>query len=430
MNAEIARVREATLPTPHRFAGRSGGEAGAQVRYVDDSQRILADPRVGGDHRLSFELAGPRERIAHDPAAARAAILTSGGLCPGLNDVIRAIVHSLHFHYGLAEERILGVPNGYRGLCDGAPLAPLTLARVHGIHGTGGSILGTARIEPRVDDIVAALAEHRIDLLFCIGGDGTQRGAHAIHEAAARRGLRLSVVGVPKTIDNDIGWVEKTFGFDTAVSLAREAIDCGHIESSSVIGGVGLVKLMGRQSGFIAACAAIAASHPNFVLVPEVPFALAGEHGLFAALERRLARRGHALIVLAEGAGQELMPAAPASFDASGNRKLQDVGAFLRERIHEHLRSRTIEHTMKYLDPSYLIRAAGANAGDAIFCVNLGHHAAHAAMSGRSDLIVGTWNGRFIHVPIGMAVVERKAIDPAGELWRTVLEVTGQGSLA
>jgi 6-phosphofructokinase 1 len=429
MNAEIARVGEATLPTPHRFAGRPGGPAGAHVRYVDDRERILADARVDGDHRLSFELAGPRERVAHDPAAARAAILTSGGLCPGLNDVIRAIVHSLHFHYGFAEQRILGVPNGYRGLCERAPLAPLTLERVYAIHGTGGSILGTARIEPRIDDLVDALAERRIDLLFCIGGDGTQRGAHAIHEAAARRALRLSVVGVPKTIDNDIGWVEKTFGFDTAVSLAREAIAAAHVEADSVVGGVGLVKLMGRQSGFIAASAAIAASHPNFVLVPEVPFALEGERGLLAALERRLARRAHALIVVAEGAGQELMPTAPASFDVSGNRKLQDVGPFLRERIHEHLRARGLEHTMKYIDPSYLIRAAGANAADSIFCVNLGHHAAHAAMAGKSDLIVGTWNGHFIHAPIALAVAERKTIDPAGELWRTVLEVTGQGAL-
>jgi 6-phosphofructokinase 1 len=426
----VTRVREPRFDTPHRFAGRlATGQAGPAVRYVSDDERILYDVALGGDRTRSLEAAGPRARIAYDPPATTAAILTSGGLCPGLNAVISAVYMGLHHHYGVG--RILGVPNGYAGLMPGRSqgIKPLERDTMKAIARTGGSYLGSARVKPDVRAIVDTLQAYGIDLLFTIGGDGTQRGAHAIHEECAKRGLPIGVIGVPKTIDNDIDYVQKTFGFDTAVEIARQAIAAANTEAESAINGIGLVKLMGRDSGFIAACAAIAASDTNYCLVPEVPFTLDGDGGLLATLERRLARRGHAVIVVAEGAGQELMPQGEAQFDKSGNKLHQDIGPFLKERIAAHLKQRGVEHALKYIDPSYIIRAAPANAADQILCTELGHAAVHAAMAGRGDLIVGSWAGHLTHVPIPLAVQGRRQVDPDGELWRTVLETTGQGPL-
>jgi 6-phosphofructokinase 1 len=429
MNADdtrIQRVRPANLPSAHRFAGRGQGPC---IHHTAEDARVLIEVDADADHRGSFEKAGPRANIAYDPAKATAAILTSGGLCPGLNAVISAVYMSLHHHYGV--QRILGVPNGYAGLMPDrrAGIRPLERNHMKAIARTGGSVLGTARIQPDVRAMVDTLQAWSIDMLFCIGGDGTQRGAHALHEECARRGLGISVVGIPKTIDNDISWVEKTFGFETAVEIARQAIAAANIEAESAINGIGLVRLMGRDSGFIAAAASIAASDVNYCLVPEVPFSLDGEHGLLACLERRLPDRGHAVIVVAEGAGQHLMPSAEERRDASGNRLHQDNGPWLRDLITTHLRHKGIPHAIKYIDPSYLIRAAPANAADQVFCTVLGHAAVHAAMTGRSDMIVGSWNGQLTHVPIPLAIQGRKQVSPEGELWRTVLETTGQGPL-
>lgn len=422
----VRRVRPATLPTTHQHAGRGQGPS---IVYTRDDERVLVDVAADGDRTCSFERAGPRSQIAYDPAAATAAILTSGGLCPGLNAVISAVFMSLHHHYGVG--RILGIPNGYAGLMPGrsAGIRPLERDHMKSIARTGGSVLGSARIQPDVRAIVDTLQAYSIDMLFCIGGDGTQRGTHAIHEEAAKRGLPISVVGIPKTIDNDISWVQKTFGFETAVGIARDAIAAANTEAECAINGIGLVRLMGRDSGFIAAAASIAAADVNYCLVPELPFALDGENGLLACLERRLPKRGHAVIVVAEGAGQDLMPKADERRDASGNKLHQDIGPFLKERIGAHLKAKGIEHAIKYIDPSYIIRAAPANAADQVFCTALGHAAVHAAISGRTDMIVGSWNGQLTHVPIPLAVQGRKQVEPQGELWRTVLETTGQGPL-
>ncbi len=423
---QVARIRPAATPTTHRHAGRGQGPS---IVYTPDDSRVLIDVAPDGDRICSFERAGPRELIAFDPTATTAAILTSGGLCPGLNAVISAVFMSLHHHYGVG--RILGVPNGYAGLMPGrsAGIRSLERDRMKAIARTGGSVLGSARIKPDVRAIVDTLQAYSIDMLFSIGGDGTQRGTHAIHEEIAKRGLPIAVVGIPKTIDNDISWVQKTFGFETAVGIARDAITAANTEAECAINGIGLVRLMGRDSGFIAAAASIAASDVNYCLVPEVPFALEGENGLLACLERRLPKRGHAVVVVAEGAGQDLMPKCDDRRDASGNKLHQDIGIFLKERIGAHLHAKGIEHAMKYIDPSYIIRAAPANAADQVFCTALGHAAVHAAMTGRTDMIVGSWNGQLTHVPIQIAVQGRKQVEPTGELWRTVLETTGQGQL-
>lgn len=274
--------------------------------------------------------------------------------------------------------------------------------------------------------MVSTLVENKVGILFCIGGDGTLRGASTIAREVLDRGLKISVVGIPKTIDNDILWIERSFGFSTAVEYARRAIQAAHAEAKGAWNGIGLVKLMGRHSGFIAAEACLATNDANFCLIPEVPFTLEGQGGFLHLLERRLQAKRHAVIVVAEGAGQGLLEGAGTERDASGNVKLADIGHFLRDRILAHLAQRKISGSVRYIDPSYLIRSLLANALDSEFCLLLGQHAVHAAMSGRTDMMVGFWNQRFTNVPISAVTRKRNQIQPQGSLWPRVLEAIGQ----
>jgi 6-phosphofructokinase 1 len=261
-----------------------------------------------------------------------------------------------------------------------------------------------------------------IGLLFTLGGDGTLRGAQAIAEEVGRRGLKIGVIGIPKTIDNDISYIQQSFGFATAVSEATEAIYSAHAEAEGARNGIGLVKLMGRQSGFIAAYATLANSDVNFCLVPEVPFTL---DAFLHALRKRLESRRHAVVVAAEGAGQDLLQAG-AERDASGNIKLGDIGVFLRDHINDYFKKAGMETSLKYIDPSYIIRSVPANPHDSAFCLILGHNAVHAGMAGRTSIVVANWRGEFTHVPIAAAVSQRKQIDPRGKLWTGVISTTGQ----
>lgn len=400
------------------------------VRFVQDDEHVLYEADLdqikahlaAGEDPPRFERAGPRARILFEPARLACGIVTCGGLCPGLNDVIRAIVFSLHYHYGV--RRVYGFRYGYEGLVARYGHEPLELTPelVAQIHELGGTLLGTSRGPQDPTEMVDTLEHFGIGVLFAIGGDGTLRGARALVAEIARRGRPIAVVGVPKTIDNDISYIEKSFGFETAVSEARRITYGAHSEAAGVRNGVALVKLMGRESGFIAAYAVLADSQVNFCLVPEVPFAL---DVFLEALERRLADRGHALIVVSEGAGQDLMQV-PDEVDKSGNRRLGDIGVFLRDRIAEYFSQRRIEINLKYIDPSYVIRSQPANAHDSTFCLLLGHSAVHAAMAGRTNMVVGYWKGEFTHVPIPLAVSRRKRIDPDGWLWSAVVASTGQ----
>jgi 6-phosphofructokinase 1 len=415
----ITRLGECRFPSP-----LSG------VRFVRDDERVLYPARLEelkpwlaeGADPPAMEVAGPREWLFFDPARLACGIVTCGGLCPGLNDVIRSIVLSLHHHYGVDE--VYGFRFGYEGLVRGKGHPPLKLApdAVNRIHEMGGTVLGSSRGPQDPAEMLQTLVALKIGILFAIGGDGTLRGAQAIAEEAARQGTMLSIIGIPKTIDNDVCFVQKTFGFETAVTEARRAIYAAHTEAEAVHNGVGLVKLMGRDSGFIAAYAALADSDVNFCLVPEVPFTLAR---FLAELERRLERRNHAVIVAAEGAGQDLVATA-AERDASGNVKYGDIGIFLRDAIKEHFGRAGMEVSVKYIDPSYIIRSMPADPHDAAFCLLLGHSAVHAGMSGRTNLVVSFWNHQFTHVPIALAASQRKKIDPEGMLWNSVLAATGQ----
>jgi 6-phosphofructokinase 1 len=332
--------------------------------FVVDDERVLHDIvfRAGspvGD--TAFERAGAREQIFFDPAKTRAAIVTSGGLCPGLNNVTRTLYYELKENYGIHE--VLGIRYGYKGMQAGAADPPVVLTAdvVEGIQHQGGTVLGTSRCPHDASHSVDFLVERGINILFCVGGDGTQRGAHSIAEEIARRQLSIAIVGIPKTIDNDVKYCDRTFGYFTAVAEAELVIDRAHVEARSVPNGVGLVKLMGREAGFIATGATIASGEVNFALIPEVPFELEGEHGLLARLERRLAARHHAVIVVAEGAGQSLLEKQPEAFDASGNRRLGDIGTFLKQEIVAYCKRRDLHVYVKYFDPSYHIRSCPVN---------------------------------------------------------------------
>ncbi|MFZ4774646.1 MAG: ATP-dependent 6-phosphofructokinase [Terrimicrobiaceae bacterium] len=388
---------------------------------LPDVSRMIAD----GKEFPCFEVAGPRKKIFFEPAQTNCAIVTCGGLCPGFNDVIRAIVMQAYYRYGV--RRIYGIPYGFEGLIPeyGHPIINLTPDAVASIHEFGGTWLGTSRGPQDILRMVDRLQELDVNILFVIGGDGSQRGALAIEQEARRRGAKLSVVGVPKTIDNDMIYMDKSFGYETAAAAAVQAVHAAHTEARSARGGIGLVKLMGRHSGFIACAAAIASGEVNAVLIPEVPFALEGEHGFLEVMRQRVVSRGHAVIIVAEGAGQEHL-GSTGQTDASGNVRLGDIGHFLNAQLTAHFKKCQTALTLKYIDPSYMIRSVPASPQDRIYCMRLGQAAVHAGMAGKTGLIVARWHSVYVHVPIAVATSARRTVDPGKDIWLSVLESTGQ----
>lgn len=376
---------------------------------------------------LSVELAGPREKIFFNPSRTKAAIITCGGLCPGINDVIRSITTTLFFNYHVRD--IVGVKYGLRGLnpvC-GHELVKLSPETVKDITSIGGSILSTSRGPQDVNTVVNYLAGLKINILFCIGGDGTIRAAEFITARIKKRGLKIAVVCIPKTIDNDLNLIQKSFGFDTAIEKAAQAIKSAHVEAKGAFNGIGLIKIMGRNSGHIAAWAALAQNDTNFVLIPEVPFDLKGRNGFLTALRKRMTFGGHAVVLAAEGAGQYLFNENTSSIekDPSGNIRLQDIGLFLKNAIDDYFKKMNMEINLKYIEPSYLIRSVPANASDGIYCNSLGQYAVHAGMAGKTGILVALMQDEYVHLPLNSVASNRK-IDPRDDIWLRVLETTGQ----
>jgi 6-phosphofructokinase 1 len=390
---------------------------------ISDDVRIPERIEIGAEPGLEFELAGPRARLFFDARKTRAGIVTCGGLCPGVNNVIRSLFLELHYGYGVSD--VIGFRNGYSGLDPACGVEPVTITPqfVDGIHQKGGTILGTSRGPVDIGKAVDNLIARGVNILFAVGGDGTQRGAHDLYQEARQRGHVLSVVGVPKTIDNDVGFVSRTFGYLTAVEEAVRVLDCAHTEARSVPYGISLVKLMGRHAGFITAGAVVASQDVNFALIPEVPFAL---ESFLAALKKRVLAKLHAVIAVAEGAGQDLLGADTAERDASGNLKLRDIGPFLCEKIKSYFKAEKIPVVIRYFDPSYQIRSRPANSEDALLCDLFARHAVHAAVAGKTGVVIGFLHGRFIHVPIELLATHTKRLDPASGWWRSVLAATGQ----
>lgn len=402
--------------------------------FTDDDEKVLfythSRDLIPYRDRLRelpmLELAGPRRQIYFDPAKTTCGIVTCGGLCPGLNDVISTVTLSLIWHYKV--RRVVGFRYGYAGMTANPPAPPMELTpeSVDDIHLKGGDILSLSRGPQDVKEMVDTLVRQEISVMFIIGGDGTLTGASAIAGEIKRRGLKIAVIGIPKTIDNDISGMAQTFGFSTAVESCRNAILAAHQEAKSAYNGVGLVKLMGRDSGFIAAYASLANSDVNFCFIPEVPFQLEGEEGFLKLLEKRLDFRHHAVVVVAEGAGQDLVKNAQVQKDASGNILHADIGLFLKAKIAEYFAGIRKPVTLKYIDPSYMIRSVVSDSNDAAFCLILGQNAVHAGMSGRTNMVVGYWNQHFTHVPIAVATQQRKKVNPDGHLWQTVMLTTRQ----
>lgn len=430
IDTEVPALGERKISSPLQKREQTTG-------FISDSDRVTIDVDSGrmkkrileGYPLSAFEMAGPREKIYFDPSKVRCALVTCGGLCPGLNDIIRSIVLGLYYGYGVTD--VYGIRYGLQGFIPrfGHDIVTLTPAAVSGILERGGSILGSSRGPQPIEDIVDCLERMNIGILFMIGGDGTLKAATTVADTILQRGLKISVVGIPKTIDNDIYLVSRSFGFDTAVDIATLAIKAAHSEAEGYPNGIGLIKLMGRYSGFIASTVVLAQQDVNFVLIPEVDFDIDGPGGLLTALEKRLELRKHAVIVVAEGAGQKFFADASQDTDKSGNVKLNDIGLLLKGRIQEHFAGINTEISLKYIDPSYIIRSLPANANDHAFCSVLGRDAVHAGMSGKTRLLIGHWNNHFVHIPMSASAGKRKQVDPNGKLWTSVLESTGQGLL-
>jgi 6-phosphofructokinase 1 len=416
-SATITRLGPARFTSPIRHS--VSDEARAPLHTV----RM---PGVTPPEELLFEMAGPREKLFFDPKDTRAGIVTCGGICPGLNTVIRSAFLELHHTYGV--KQVLGFRDGYQGLDPSHGLKPLLLTAdfVDDIHKEGGTVLGTSRGPVDIGIAVKNLIKRGVNILFVVGGDGTQRGGYKLFQEAQKRGHALAVVGIPKTVDNDVPYVSRTFGYQTAVQEATRVITCAHTEVHSVQNGIALVKLMGRHAGFIAAAATVSSQEVNFCLIPEIPFKLEGAGGFLNALKKRTLKRAHAVIVVAEGTGQDLLEHKGEECDASGNVKLRDIGLFLREKIESYFRAEKIPMVMRYLEPSYIIRSVPADAEDAILCDQYARHAVHAAMAGKTGLVIGLLHDHFIHVPIEMLAKREKRVDPNGSIWHAVLATTGQ----
>lgn len=419
---------------PCEFASPLQTASSLEIKFRSDGERVLLEHKVDvtgpvidprDSDSLSFEMAGPRAKLFFDPTRTTAGIVTCGGLCPGLNDIIKGLVTQLWTRYGVT--KIFGFRYGYQGLVQSMGHTPITLRpeSVKQIHLLGGSVLGSSRGNQPVDEMVDTLEDMGVDILFVVGGDGSLRGAQAISEEIERRGLRKCIVGIPKTIDNDIRFLDKSFGFESAFSEAVKVVRTAHAEALGAPNGIGLVRLMGRESGFIACYAALADGNVDFVLIPEVDFELGGERGLLEAIRYKIAKKKSAVIVVAEGAGQRLMEGYEEK-DASGNVRPKDIGIFLRDKITGFFKERRLDLSLKYIDPSYAIRSVPANAQDNFYCQHLAQQAVHAAMAGKTAMLVGRWHSAYVHVPIPFVTDGRSHVDPHGELWRAVLESTNQ----
>jgi 6-phosphofructokinase 1 len=428
---DIPVLGNPNIVSPIKRLGKSNQR---QHCFISDQSRIIVDIQTeyiqqavaAGQTLLSFEQAGPREKIYFDPSKLKCAIVTCGGLCPGLNDIIRAVVLELYHIYGV--KTIYGIRHGLQGFIPeyGHDILDLTPATVSGIQDMGGTILGSSRGSQDIGVVVDCLERMSIGILFMVGGDGTLMASKKIADEIEKRNLKISVVGIPKTIDNDIFLVSRSFGFDSAVDVATLAIKGAHNEAEAYPFGIGLIKLMGRHSGFLAATAALAQQDANFVLIPEVDIELNGETGFLQALENRVKTRNHAVVIVAEGAGQNFFENKEKKYDPSGNIVLQDIGLFLKDKITQWFTARDIPVSLKYIDPAYIIRSLAANANDSVFCGLLGRDAVHAGMAGKTKLLISYWNNHYVHVPMEAAAGRQKRLDPNGRLWQSVLEATGQ----
>ncbi|KAL4422989.1 hypothetical protein ABPG77_005469 [Micractinium sp. CCAP 211/92] len=382
---------------------------------------VLYDPAKNEAIPLpNFALrSGPRKTIYHNPKDVTAAIVTCGGLCPGLNDVVQNIVYTLD-DYGVPEDQIFGIRYGLRGFLD-RHAKPVQLSRqtVDGIQLKGGTVLGTSRGNAKIPAIVERLRLWGINQLYVIGGNGGNAAAHAIAKECREQGVVCNVVGVPKSIDNDIQLIDRCFGFDTAVEEAQRSLISARVEARSS-GGISVVKLMGRQSGFIAMNASMASGVVDVCLIPEIRFDLEKLCDFVATI---MARKDYCVVCVAEGAGQDIMDSSgPKGTDASGNPILQDIGVFLRDVFKKRFKGVDV----KYIDPSYMIRSIPTITTDRIYCKVLGQGAVHGAFAGYTDFTVGLVNTHYVFLPTTTIIQFPRTVDPRGRQWNRLKTAINQ----
>ena len=360
------------------------------------------------------ELAGPSEKIFYNPFDCKVGIITCGGLCPGLNNVIRALVLNLYNRYNV--HQIFGLRWGFEGLNpELSNVIKLTPTIVNDIHQKGGSILGSSRGEQQIEVMAQFLINNNFNILFTLGGDGTLKASSKLNEELRRRNVPITVVGIPKTVDNDICYTDNTFGFNTAVELAQQAINSIHNEAKSAKNGIGIVRLMGRDAGFIALYASISNGDVNMVLLPEMSISI---ETICEFVKKRLLLKGHIVIVLAEGALQDQKPKdIELRKDKSGNIIHWNCLDYLKERIKEYLEDNGFNnHTIKSVDPSYMIRSAPCNATDAHYCMTLANAAVHVAMAGKTGVVICHHHNNYVSIPMNRAIHFIKRVNPNGPL--------------
>lgn len=376
---------------------------------------------------LEFIKGGPRSQIYFSPKKVVAAIVTCGGLCPGLNVVIREITYTLWQNYGVS--KIYGIQYGYRGFYtyNWIELTPQTTKHIHKL---GGTILGSSRGGFDIKKIMARIKSKGVNQIYIIGGDGTLRGASAIHDYVKQKKLEISVISLPKTIDNDIPIIDRSFGYQTSVEEALKAINSAETEAMSAEYGIGLVKLMGRAAGHIALEACLSQRSVNVLLIPEIKFELYGPKGFLEYVYRRLLNKHHCVIVVAEGASEAVLDAdfPDLGVDPSGNKILPDIGTFIKSKIVKYCADKGLESTLKYIDPTYMIRTTASNAFDTQICAQLAYNSVHGAMSGFSGFCTGLVHNRCCYIPIDMLKQGNRRIKPKSRKWQRLLAATGQPS--
>lgn len=438
------------FPAPDlRISGRSADYQNPRSEneigiYRSPESRRLATADVdilrlfeqAGSPPPSFPEAGPRKELCFDPHRVKAAVVTTGGLAPGLNSVVHSIVDR-HFNtYELNETlggAVYGIYDGFRGLRDCAsnsttlnPKVTLDWLR------QGGSNLGSIRFrDPQgekhlVDEIAKSITQMAIDILYVIGGDGSQLIAHKVAQAVPS----ISVLGVPKTMDNDVLWVRESFGFDTTVEQATHAINALHFEAQSTRR-VGLLQFFGAESGFVAANAALASGQVDLVLIPEAFNNLSDEQlqhywkMLLGHLDDRVKRQAHmphAIVVVAEGVETALVQQKSRKLGRKGDfleLLKQDIAGKVRDR-----RGRCLEIFVN--EPRHYIRSGAANAHDQIFCERLGALAVDNGLAGYTNCMVSHWLTEYVLVPLELVVQGQKSIQTSGMFWRQVETSTGQ----
>jgi 6-phosphofructokinase 1 len=393
---------------------------------------VMYDPRPQEDlksefpvslNKLLLQLANTRKDLHFNPSEVTVGIVTCGGLCPGLNDVVRSL--TLCSIGSFQVKKVIGFRFGFWGLSSAGrgTAIELTHQTVAQINRQGGTILGSSRGPQKPSEMVDTLEQMGVNILFTVGGDGTQKGASSVYAEVKKRGLDISVFGIPKTIDNDLSFSHRTFGFETAVEQAVVAIRAAYSEASSHRFGIGIVKLMGRHSGFIAAHASVASGASHLCLIPEQPVSI---EVILSLLKARFETSSYCVITVAEGFGQDWAVGSDKR-DASGNKVLIDIGVILKDKIDKFMKSQKElypEYTIKYIDPSYMIRACAPNSSDAGFCTNLSTFAVHEAMAGHTNCIIAQRYSNFILVPIRAATSIQRRVDTTGNLWRQVRETT------